>query len=40
MRACETEVDTIEHFLLRCHFSSELFENFEKNDPNINVKYK
>ena len=36
MRACGTEVETTEHFLLRCHFCStqrlELFENLEKVD--------
>ena len=37
MCACGTEVETTEHFLLRCHFYSmlrlELFENLEKIDP-------
>ena len=37
--ACGTEVETTEHFLLRCHFYStlrlELFENLEKVDPNF-----
>ena len=36
MCACGTEVETTEHFLLRCHFYStqrlELFENLEKVD--------
>ena len=39
MCACRTEVETTEHFLLRCHFYSllrlELFENFEKINPNF-----
>ena len=39
MCACRTEVETTEHFLLRCHFYStlriELFENLEKIDPNF-----
>ena len=39
MRACGTEVGTIEHFLLRCHLYSalrlEVFENLEKIDPNF-----
>ena len=45
MCACGTEVETTEHFLLRCHFYStlrlELFENLEKIDPNfLNVNEK
>ena len=39
MCACRTEAETTEHFLLRCHLYStlrfELFENFEKIDPNF-----
>ena len=39
MCACGTEVETTEHFLLRCHFYStqrlQLFENLEKVDLNI-----
>ena len=39
MCAYGTEVETIEHFLLRCHFYStlrlELFQNLEKIDPNF-----
>ena len=39
MCACGTEVETSEHFLLRCRFYStlrlELFENLEKIDPNF-----
>ena len=39
MCACGTEVDTTEHFLLRCHLYSDLrlevFENLEKIDPNF-----
>ena len=39
MCACGNEVETTEHFLLRCHFHSavtlELFEKFEKIDPNF-----
>ena len=39
MCACGNEVETTEHFLLRCHFYSavtlELFEKFEKIDPNF-----
>ena len=39
MRACGSEVETTEHFLLRCHLYSplrlELFENFEKVDSNF-----
>ena len=39
MCACGTEVETAEHFLLRCHFYStlrlELFENLEKIDLNF-----
>ena len=45
MCACESEVETAEHFLLRCHLYSpqrlELFENLEKVDAsflNLNVK--
>ena len=31
MCACETEIETTEHFLLRCHFySSQRLELFEK----------
>ena len=44
---CESEVETTEHFLLRCHLYSpqrlELFENLEKIDSsflNLNVKDK
>ena len=47
MCACRSEVETTEHFLLRCHFYSpqrlELFENLEKVDAsflNLNVKHK
>ena len=36
---CGTEVETTEHFLLRCHFYSalrlELSKNVEKIDPNV-----
>ena len=39
MCACRTEVETIEHFLSRCHLYSalrlEVFENLEKIDPNF-----
>ena len=39
MCAYGTEVETIEHFLLRCHFYStlrlELFQNLGKIDPNF-----
>ena len=39
MCACGTEVETTEHFLLRCHFyitqRLQLFENLEKVDLNI-----
>ena len=39
MFACGTEVETTEHFLLRCQCYStqrlELFENLEKVEPNI-----
>ena len=39
MCPCGTEVETTEHFLLRCHFYSalrlELFEKLEKIDPNF-----
>ena len=39
MCACGTEVETTEHFLLRCQFYStqrlELFENLEKVEPNF-----
>ena len=39
MCACGTEVETTEHFLLRCHFYStqrlQLFENLEKVDLNV-----
>ena len=39
MCSCGTEVETTEHFLLRCHFYStlrlELFENLEKIDSNF-----
>ena len=45
MCTCGTEVETTEHFFLRCHFYStlrlELFENLEKIDPkfvNLNEK--
>ena len=45
MCACESEVETIEHFLLRCHLYSsqrlELFENLEKVDSSfLNSKVK
>ena len=47
MCACVSEVETTEHFLLRCHLYSlqrlELFENLEKVDSsflNLNVKEK
>ena len=37
MCPCGTEVETTDHFLLRCHFYStlrlELFENLEEIDP-------
>ena len=39
MCAYGTEIETTEHFLLRCHFYStlrlELFQNLEKIDPNF-----
>ena len=39
MCACGTDVETTEHFLLRCHFYStlrvELFENLEKIEATI-----
>ena len=39
MCACESEVETTEHFLLRCHLYSsqrlELFENLEKVDSSV-----
>ena len=39
MCACGTEVETTEHFLLRCQFYCtqrlELFENLEKVEPNF-----
>ena len=39
MCTCGTEVETTEHFLLRCHFHNtqrlELFESLEKVDPNF-----
>ena len=45
MCTCESEVETTEHFLLRCHLYSpqrlELFENLEKVDSSVlNVKVK
>ena len=47
MWACRSEVETTEHFLLRCHLYSaqrlELFENLEKVDScflNLKVKEK
>ena len=47
MHACGNEVETTEHFLLRCHLYSpqrlELFENLEKVNSsfmNVNVKDK
>ena len=47
MCACGSEVETTQHFLLRCHLYSpqrlELFENLEKVDSsslNLNVKDK
>ena len=43
MCVCESEVETTEHFLLRCHLYSphrlELFENLEKVDSSfLNLK--
>ena len=39
MCACETEIETTEHFFLRCHFystqRSELFEKLKKVDSNF-----
>ena len=39
MCACGTEIETTEHFLLRCQFYSnqrlELFEKLEKVEPNF-----
>ena len=39
MCECRTEIETTEHFLLRCQFYSaqrlELFENLEKVEPNF-----
>ena len=39
MCACGTEIETTEHFLLRCQFYStqrlELFEKLEKLEPNF-----
>ena len=39
MCACGTEIETTEHFLLRCRFYStqrlELFEKLEKAEPNF-----
>ena len=45
MCACASEVETTEHFLLRCHLYSpqrlELFENLEKVDSSfLNLKVK